>query len=162
VAECPPLDLNSRYAYLLLCAHHAGTCVIAEQDRVVAGAITAYFPPLQPDTLFIWQVAVHPAMRGQQLGARMLQHLLERCMGERPVRWIETTISPGNLPSQKLFSRFARQHRIAFTTETFFAADEFGESGHEEECLYRIGPWDSPTSGGFFTHQRQGMQDAHI
>ena len=28
VGSCPPLDLNSTYAYLLLCAHFAETCVI--------------------------------------------------------------------------------------------------------------------------------------
>src|SRR4051794_34121322 len=93
VAACPPLDLNSAYAYLLLCQHYADTCVIAERNGEVVGAITGYFPPWQLDTLFIWQVAVHSSVRGQKLGSRMLHHLLERCMQDRQVRWLETTIS---------------------------------------------------------------------
>lgn len=142
VASCPPLDLNSRYAYLLLCHHHAETSVIAESDGAVVGAITAYIPPAQPDTLFVWQVAVAPQMQGQGLGARMLDHLAQRCIAHGSLRWLETTISPGNDPSRKLFTSFARRHGAGCTTATLFSAIEFGESGHEEECLYKIGPWD--------------------
>jgi diaminobutyrate acetyltransferase len=96
VAACPPLDLNSRYAYLLLCRHHAKTCVIAECDGVVAGAITAYVLPAQPDTLFVWRVAVAPRMRGKNIGTRMLQHLLQHCIETLQLRWMETSISPSN------------------------------------------------------------------
>lgn len=142
VAACPPLDLNSRYAYLLLCEHHAPTCVVAEAGGALAGAITAYVPPQQPDTLFVWQVAVAPHMRGQQLGTRMLTHLLQHCVQARGLRWLETTISPDNLASQQLFTRFAARHDVGCTTATLFAASDFGASGHQAECLYRIGPWD--------------------
>lgn len=142
VASCPPLDLNSRYAYLLLSHHHADTSVVAEVDGVVVGAVTAYVPPAQPDTLFVWQVAVAPYMQGQGLGARMLDFLRQRWLVQPHMRWMETTISPSNQPSQKLFSSFARRHGAGCTTATLFAASEFGESGHEEECLYQIGPWD--------------------
>ena len=34
VAACKPLDLNSRYAYLLLCEHFARTCVIARDPSL--------------------------------------------------------------------------------------------------------------------------------
>jgi L-2,4-diaminobutyric acid acetyltransferase len=141
VASCPPLDLNSRYAYLLLCHHHADTGVVAEADGIIVGAITAYIPPAQPDTLFVWQVAVAPHMQGQRLGARMLDHLCQRWLVRPHMRWLETTISPSNHPSQKLFTSFASRHGAGCTTVTLFSAGEFGESGHEEECLYRIGPW---------------------
>jgi L-2,4-diaminobutyric acid acetyltransferase len=142
VASCPPLDLNSRYAYLLLCHHHAPTSVVAESGGALVGAITAYVPPGQPDTLFVWQVAVASEMRGQGLGARMLDHLTNQFLIPRRLRWLETTISPSNDPSQRLFTGFAARHNAGCTTTTLFAASDFGESGHEEECLYKIGPWD--------------------
>ncbi len=141
VAACPPLDLNSRYAYLLLCEHHAQTSVVAETEGELAGAITAYVPPQQPDTLFVWQVAVAPRMRGQKLGTRMLEYLLQHCVRAQGLRWLETTISPDNPASQRLFTRFAVRHDAGCTTTTLFAASDFGESGHQPECLYRIGPW---------------------
>ncbi|MBX3666744.1 MAG: diaminobutyrate acetyltransferase, partial [Burkholderiales bacterium] len=78
VRACPPLDLNSPYAYLLLCAHHAGSCVLAEQDAGPAGFVSAYRLPARADTVFVWQVAVAPAARGQGLALRMLEHLLAR------------------------------------------------------------------------------------
>jgi len=141
VAACPPLDLNSRYAYLLLCEHHAATSVVAESGGELVGAITGYIPPAQPDTLFVWQVAVAQRMRGRSLGTRMLQHLLQHCIERRGLRWMETTISPGNQASQRLFTRFAERLGVGCTTTTLFAAEDFGASGHEEECLHRIGPW---------------------
>jgi len=137
VAACPPLDLNSRYAYLLMCEHHAPTSVVAELDGKVVGAITAYVPPAQPDTLFVWQVAVAAQVRGQKLGTRMLEYLLQHCMA---LRWMETTISPGNQASENLFIRFAARHGAGCTTCTLFTAEDFGESAHEEELLYKIGP----------------------
>lgn len=142
VASCPPLDLNSRYAYLLFCHHHARTSVIAESGGAIVGAITAYVPPAQPDTLFVWQVAVAPHMRGQGLATHMLDHLGLQWLAQRQLRWLETTISPGNDLSQNLFTGFARRHGAGCTTVTLFTAADFGESDHEEECLYRIGPWD--------------------
>jgi len=90
----------------------------------------------------VWQVAVAPQMQGQGLGARMLDHLRQRCFARSRLRWLETTISPGNDPSRKLFTAFARRHGADCTAATLFSAGDFGESGHEEECLYKIGPWD--------------------
>jgi L-2,4-diaminobutyric acid acetyltransferase len=142
VAACPPLDLNSRYAYLLLCQHHAQTSVIAQSGDKIVGAITAYIPPAQPDTLFVWQVAVAYEQRGRGLGRSMLQYLLEHCMTPRRLRWMETTISPGNEASHRLFTGFALQHDAGCSIATLFAAEDFGASGHEEERLYKIGPWD--------------------
>jgi L-2,4-diaminobutyric acid acetyltransferase len=142
VVASPPLDLNSRYAYLLLCEHHAQTSVIAECEGVVVGAITAYVPPAQPDTLFIWQVAVAPQARGRKLATDMLQHLLQHCIAPRQLRWLEATISPGNYASRRLFTQFARRHGAGYITSRLFSPDDFGESGHEEERLYKIGPWD--------------------
>jgi L-2,4-diaminobutyric acid acetyltransferase len=141
IEACPPLDLNSRYAYLLLCWHHAQTSVVAEVDGALVGAITAYIPPAQPDTLFVWQVAVAAPQRGQGLGTRMLQYLLETSVRPGKLRWLETTISPSNEASHKLFTGFAMQHDAGCSMAVHFTAEDFGESNHEEERLYKIGPW---------------------
>lgn len=144
VRRSPPLDLNSVYAYLLQGLHLADTCVVAETDSGLAGYVSAYLPPRTPDTLFVWQVAVAAAQRGRGLGLRMLQHLLARpgCAG---VRWLETTVTPGNAASRRLFEKFAADQGCACRVRRLFTAASFGSPSHEEEELYRIGPL--PRSG---------------
>ena len=64
ISECPPLDLNSLYAYLLLAEHFSDTCVLAESaGGRIDGFISAYVLPDRPDVLFVWQVAVHARTR---------------------------------------------------------------------------------------------------
>ncbi|HTH44428.1 MAG TPA: diaminobutyrate acetyltransferase [Oxalicibacterium sp.] len=140
IAQCPPLDLNSLYAYLLLGEHHADTCVVAEADGKLVGAVTAYFPPAQTDTLFIWQVAVAPAMQGCRLASRMLDHLIARCAAQQHLGCVEATISPSNAASRKLFAGLAARHGVVIHSRLHYSAADFG-SGHEEEWLYRLGPW---------------------
>lgn len=141
VQASPPLDCNSVYAYLLLAQHHGATCVVAEGGDGLLGAVTAYIPPDQPDTLFVWQVAVAREARGQGLGARMLDYLRQHLMPARGLRWLETTITPGNAPSHRLFTSFGLRHDIGCAMTPLFTAAQFGEHGHDDELLYRIGPW---------------------
>ncbi len=143
IASCPPLDLNSLYAYLLQCHHHSPTCLVAESLGELAGAITAYVPPAQPDVLFIWQVAVASRWQGQGLAKRMLEHLFQQVAEGKSalaIQYLEATISPDNLASQKLFLGFARRHGVECTSSPLFSASHFGGSSHEEEWLYRVGP----------------------
>lgn len=139
VRRCPPLDLNSSYSYFLLCSHHAETCVVAEQGGELVGFLSAYRLPQAPHTLFIWQVAVDAAARGQGLAGRMLEALLTRpsCAG---VQFIETTVAPSNLASRRVFARFAAQRGAAWQEAVFLTRAHFGGEAHEDEIMLRIGP----------------------
>ena len=140
IKRCPPLDVNSSYNYFLLCSHFRDTCVVAEANDQIVGFLSAYLIPSSPDTLFVWQVAVDEAARGVGLAGRMLEHVTERpaCTG---VRTLETTISPSNLSSRRVFERFAEKHQAKSSEETFLEASHFGAEAHEDERLIRIGPW---------------------
>jgi L-2,4-diaminobutyric acid acetyltransferase len=140
IKNCPPLDPNSCYAYLLQGLHFADTCVLAEADGTLAGYVSAYLPPNRPDTLFVWQVAVAEAARGQGLARSMLQELLRRpaC---RALRFLETTVSPGNLASTRLFQGLAQALGCACTVSDLFPAALFGADGHDAERLFRLGPF---------------------
>ena len=72
----PPLDVNSVYSYYLLSRHFSDTCVVAEFQGEVVAFLSAYIIPNRPDTLFVWQVVVDPAMRGKRLAGLMLGALL--------------------------------------------------------------------------------------
>lgn len=139
VERCKPLDLNSRYCYMLVSTHFRETSVVAESGGEVQGLVSGYLDPNDPETLFVWQVAVDPSLRGQGVALQMLQTLLSR---ERlkDIRFIETTISPSNIASQKLFRRLAAELKTDMTDHTCFERELFGGEAHEDEVLYRIGP----------------------
>jgi L-2,4-diaminobutyric acid acetyltransferase len=139
------LDLNSSYAYLLWCRDFAATSAVArDASGAAVGFVTGYVRPDRPGTLLIWQVAVDDAYRGRGLAAALLDGLVARTVTERAVTTLETTISPDNLPSQRLFTSFAERHGAPLERETLFGAGLFPDGPHEPEVLYRIGPLSAP------------------
>lgn len=146
IADCPPLDPNSLYCNLLHCTHFSGTSVAAtlrdgQGNESLVGFISAYIPPAQPDTLFVWQVAVAQEARGEHLAARMIDAILERpvCAG---VRFIDTTITPGNEASWALFKSWARHRGAPTTSRVHFERDRHFKGRHDDEHLMRIGPFE--------------------
>jgi diaminobutyrate acetyltransferase len=129
------LDLNASYAYLLWCRDFAGTSIVATVDGEPIGFVTGYHRPAEPGTLMIWQVAVAAAHRGRGLARRMLDELVERT---GPTT-LETTITPDNEASVRLFSTFAARHGAGLDVAPVFDSSQFPD-GHETELLYRIGP----------------------
>jgi L-2,4-diaminobutyric acid acetyltransferase len=135
------LDLNSSYSYLLWCRDFADTSVVARTaDGSPVGFITGYLRPRHSRTLLIWQVAVDAAQRGRGLAAAMLDGLATRTARELGVEGLETTVTPDNTPSNRLFTSYAERHRAALERRVLFDGGVFPEGGHEPEVLYRIGP----------------------
>lgn len=140
IAECPPLDVNSTYAYLLLCEHFADTCVLARRAGNAVGFISGYRIPGREDTLFVWQVAIAAEARGLGLAKSMLRELLSRKAAGN-CRWVETTVSPSNGPSRALFRSLARDLQAPLEEEQLFTESHFARESHESEVLIRIGPF---------------------
>lgn len=139
VAVSPPLDTNSVYCNLLQCTHFADTAVAADVDGKLVGFISGYIPPDKPDTLFVWQVVIAETMRGQGLAKQMMQELLLR-LASRPVRFIETTITPDNAASWGLFRSLARDLNAELISKVFFAREQHFGGQHDDEHLLQIGP----------------------
>lgn len=135
------LDLNSFYSYLLWCRDFADTSVVArDAGGAPVGFISGYVRPQRPGTLLVWQVAVDQAQRGRGLAAAMLDGLTIRTARELGVESVETTVTPDNVPSNRLFTSYAERHGAKVEREVLFDGTMFPESGHEPEVLYRIGP----------------------
>lgn len=134
-ADSGVLDVNSRYAYVLWCRDFADTSVVARLGGRVVGFVTGYRRPDEPTTLMVWQAAVGDDARGRGIAAAMLHALAERL---RP-RHLETTVSPDNVASTALFTRFAQSHNAPMERSELFGTDVLG-AGHEPEYLHRIGP----------------------
>lgn len=141
--EAGNLDVNSRYAYLLWCRDFAPTSVVARDTQgVIAGFITGYRRPEEPDVYFVWQVAVAPGYRRRGLARTMLDHVVHS-MRSNGVRFVETTVTPNNKASMRLFESFAEANGADLTRDVLFSERELG-SGHEPEVLHRIGPLPRP------------------
>lgn len=140
IKETKILDLNSAYSYLMLCEHFSETCVIAEDKNEVVGFVSAFRPPKQKDTIFVWQVAVHESTRGNGLGTKLLQELLNRDLCD-DVHYLEATVSPSNIASQSLFKGLADKLQCPYEIKDCFSEKLFPEPGHEPEQTYRVGPF---------------------
>lgn len=136
VKETNVLDVNSEYLYLLQTTHFKDYCCVAFLEDKLVGFVSGYLIPDQQETLFIWQVAVDDAARGQGLAGKMLEELLQRDSAKN-VSKIHTTISPSNNASQRLFEKLSQKHGVSFEKETMFEIKDFNNA-HEDEVLYKI------------------------
>jgi L-2,4-diaminobutyric acid acetyltransferase len=140
ISACPPLDTNSLYCNLLQCSHFSGTSAIAEQSAGPVGFIAGYLIPERENTLFIWQVAVSDAARGEGLATRMLEYILSRPLCN-DVCYLETTITPDNQASWALFEGIADKLRAGMERSILFDKEEHFAGTHDSENLLRIGPF---------------------
>lgn len=123
------------------CAYfHKTSVVVEDADGRITGFVSGFIKPESPDTLFIWQVAVAETERGKGLATKMLDYLLEQDAA-RDVRFMEATISPSNIPSQRLFHGLARKMAADLQVLPCFKAEDFPEQGHEDELIHLVGPF---------------------
>ncbi|WDI30276.1 diaminobutyrate acetyltransferase [Hyphococcus flavus] len=139
VRDCAPLDENSMYCNLLLCSHFAQTCIAAERNEELVGWISAYRPPEDKETIFVWQVAVSSAARGEGLGKKLLSELLA-CEGAFGAKYLKTTITKDNAASWRLFSSLAKSRLAPMRDEPWFDKNEDFGGQHDTEHLVTIGP----------------------
>jgi L-2,4-diaminobutyric acid acetyltransferase len=151
IGVCTPLDTNSLYCNLLQSSHFAATSITAKTDGVLIGSITGYRIPERPNTLFIWQVAVHPLARGQGMAIRMLRALMAR-PSLADIQFIETTITEDNSASWRLFLKFADECSAETQRSIMFEKAQHFDGHHDSEQLLRIGPF----SGNSFAHTNLG------
>ena len=129
IKRCPPLDCNSLYCNLLQCRDFAETSIVAQtSEGDVIGFVSGYIPPERKETLFIWQVALDPAYRGQGIALEMLTRLFNR---NKNIKYLEATVSPDNTASESLFKRFYAKHHMPFETRVLFEKGVHLSKDHE-------------------------------
>ena len=145
------LEPNTCYAYLLLASHFADTCLVATAGDEVSAFVAAYRPPSHPEALFVWQIGVHPRLRGRGVAGELLERIVDR-WAPAGVRFLEATVDPANEPSRRLFASFARERGVPCEVGPGFEPHHFhppsGALGasHPPEQLHRIGPFrESPS-----------------
>jgi L-2,4-diaminobutyric acid acetyltransferase len=142
IKSCPPLDVNSAYAYLLLATQFRDTCAVAtNQEGEIVGFVSGYVKSNAPDTYFLWQVAVGEKARGTGLARRLVEAVMTRPELD-DVHHLETTITPDNQASWGLFRRLADRWHAPLNSREYFSTDQRGGE-HDPENLVRIGPFDT-------------------
>lgn len=141
--ESGVLEDNSEYSYHMFAHFFGDGSVIAELDGRPVGFIAGFRPPDRPDTTFVWQIAVDQECRGRRIASAMLHGLVAGDGGPTRVRYLEATVTPSNEPSQRTFRAFARAMDAPLTETVLFPGDRFGGPLHEDEILFRIGPFDA-------------------
>lgn len=134
------LDDNSLYCYLAICTHFSTTSVVATMGEDVVGVVTAYIPPEQPDTLFVWQVAVDTVAQKRGLASKMLNYILEQAAC-KAVRFVETTVTKDNDASRAMFASLARRRHCDIEESIMFDREEHFLNLHDTEYKLRIGPF---------------------
>lgn len=152
VDACKPLDLNSHYLYLLQCSHFAPTCVVATLHGEVEAWVSGYILPKQPDTFFVWQVAVGEKARGLGLSKRLINWILAQQTG---IQKIHTSITPDNAASWGLFKSLARDWGSDLSSRDWFDEQSHFGGRHNTEILVEIA---LPTSSLATSLQTQGAQ----
>ncbi|SDL00645.1 diaminobutyrate acetyltransferase [Modicisalibacter muralis] len=141
VKSCPPLDVNSAYAYLLLATQFRDSCAVAtNEEGEIVGFVSGYPKRNAPDTYFLWQVAVGEKARGTGLARRLVEAVMSRPEMAH-MRHLETTITPDNEASWGLFKRLSDRWQAPLNSREYFSTDQLGGE-HDPENLVRIGPFD--------------------
>lgn len=148
VGDCSPLDENSAYCNLLQCSHFGSTSIAALLDDKLVGSVTGYRIPDRPDTLFLWQAAVHPIARGKRLARTMLSKLMVQLAGQG-IRYVETSITPDNEASWRLFTGFAAELNAELVRSVMFDKTHHFQGEHDTEHLVRIGPLKESDTNNF-------------
>jgi L-2,4-diaminobutyric acid acetyltransferase len=136
------LDLNSPYTYLMLAHYFADSCIVAESDGEVVGFIVGFRMPPRPSSVFVWQVTSAPSQRGKGLATSMMGELLRRHAASGGTH-LEATVTPSNTASQRLFRGVATRLGVGCEETPEFSRDHFPGDDHEEEVLFRIGPFNA-------------------
>lgn len=140
LAKQTTLDNNSVYKYIMMTHYFVDTCVVAKYNQELVGFITAFIPPKQPDTVFVWQIGVSQNHHGEGIGSCLLEELFNQ-VKTKGIKYLEATITPSNQASQALFKKFANHHKTNCNIQTFFTRDLFPDHDpYEEELKFKIGP----------------------
>jgi len=140
VRSAGTLELNSAYFYLLFATDFGDTCLVAEHDNKMVGAVIGYRPPKDASAAFVWQIGLAPDRQGKGLGTKLLAAWLE-LPANKDATWVTATVAEDNTASQRLFEGFARKSGVACDITEHFTSQLFPHE-HSPEQLFRIGPID--------------------
>lgn len=134
------LDVNSPYSYLMWGKYFNETSIVAEVNGEIIGFISGLIQPDAPETIFVWQIAIDEKYRGNGLALTSLNNLIKQ-VKHKNITHLEATITPSNIPSNRLFTKLATKLGTDHRVYPCFEEKHFPDGDFEEELTYRIGPF---------------------
>lgn len=139
-ASCPPLDGYQLHQYSIFLRHFGDWCWVSDRDNegethALAGYVVAMPTTTSPDTVFLWEIAVDPALRGEGLAQQLVAQVETRAR-EGGFARVELTVDPTNAPSLRLFERLAyrnvsrREGAVLEVAGQPAARDYYGQGRH--------------------------------
>lgn len=138
VSRSKPLDLNSKYLYLLQSTHFSNLCCVASNQDKILGFVSGYIHPKFQNVYFVWQVAVDESCKGKGLALKMLKQILNDPQLAN-IDTVHTTIAPSNSASQKVFEKLADHYGATIQKSVLFDKSDLGKDC-EDEVLFSISP----------------------
>lgn len=135
VADCPPLDVHTPYTYWTILSREPSFCFGSWKDDELVGAVLA-IP--SGESVFVWQVGVRAASRGEGIARALLDGLLTAA-SQRSFTALEATVGPANAASRKLFRAFADAHSFELCESDEFAVEDANGQSVGDERLLHIG-----------------------
>src|SRR5690606_34529575 len=137
--ESGVLEENAEYTYHMFSHFFGETSTVADLNGRAVGFVAGFRPPYRQDSLFVWQIAVAEEVRGSGLAAAMLHGLIQRLSPR--IHYLEASVTPSNEASTRTFRKIARDLNTSVTEEVLFPGNRFHGPSHEDEVLFRIGPF---------------------
>ncbi|HHS13276.1 MAG TPA: phosphoribosylamine--glycine ligase [bacterium] len=104
VSKMPPLEPYQPHLFKIILRYFQNTCFVARCGDRLVGWVMGFRDQTNPETYFLWQIGILPAMQGSGLGTSLMKYVVKE-MAEAGAGRIEATIDPENTASQKLFEK---------------------------------------------------------
>lgn len=102
MAQSMPSECYAEHFYKIMLRYFGNTCFVARDSKTIIGFILGFYSQVHPDRYFLWQIAVLPTYQGMGIGKKLTLKM-EQHLKKGKCRYIEVTVEPTNIPSQKLF-----------------------------------------------------------
>jgi L-2,4-diaminobutyric acid acetyltransferase len=138
VSKCPPLDPHTLFTYWVLARYQPTYGFVAQDfNGEVIGLLTAIASSNDHETVYVWQIGVAPAVRGNGLAQDLLHELNMAALQNRR-RLLEVSIDSHNQESHCLFHAFARAQSATLEVVDVLELHDEHYALTDSEVLYQI------------------------
>lgn len=125
--DCAPYVVpHHKYIYWMMEHYYASTCFVAKEDNHIIGFLSA-LPSMDKNCAFLWQIAVSKNQQNRGIAKRLLEAFTTEAR-KLGLSSIQMSINENNIPSHKLFQKYAESLGSVLELIDIYEDDEQGEN----------------------------------